>query len=183
MREQNEGLFCTGHGAEQSLSEGHSRHSKHCQRQNCLEVQKEDGCQGYSEPSLILTVSPNDSWTVTADLCNGLLLSWVALQGVCTKPKTTCSSEGRFKLLKDKAIPLWLFCLSFQSHLGWHCLAPCHSGSVLHCKMEMWQKNWIKCMHWLSTLDHKLAFPSLLYYTVFLVLTKCILAVSNEGSL
>lgn len=38
--------------------------------------------RGYSEPSLILTVSQNDSWTVTADLCNELLLSWMALQGL-----------------------------------------------------------------------------------------------------
>lgn len=59
------------------------RHSKHCQRQKYLELQKEDACQGYSEPSLILTVSQNDSWTVTADLCNTLLLSWMALQGLC----------------------------------------------------------------------------------------------------
>lgn len=58
------------------------RHSKHCQRQNCLEVQKEDACQGYSEPSLILTISQSDSWTVTVDLCNELLLSWMALQGL-----------------------------------------------------------------------------------------------------
>lgn len=58
------------------------RYSKQWQRQNCLEVQKEDASQGYSEPSLFLRVSQNDSWTVTADLCNELLLSWMALQGL-----------------------------------------------------------------------------------------------------
>lgn len=46
------------------------------------------------------------------------------------------------------------------------------SGSMPQYKMEMWQMYWIKCMHWLSTLDHKLVFPSLLYYTSFLVLIK-----------
>lgn len=69
------------HGAEQSLSERCITRSKHYQRQNCLEVQKEDACQDYSEPSLILTISQNDSWTVTVDLCNELL-SWLALQGL-----------------------------------------------------------------------------------------------------
>lgn len=68
------------HGAEQSLSERHIRHSKHCQTE--LLRGTENACQGYSEPSLILTVSQNDSWTVTADLCNELLLSWMALQGL-----------------------------------------------------------------------------------------------------
>lgn len=57
--------------------------------------------------------------------------------------------------------------------LFWKC-APLKNGDVA----EVLDK-----MYALSTLDHKLVFPSLLYYTSFLVLTKCILAVSSERSL
>lgn len=66
------------HGAEQR----DVRHSKHCQRLNYLEVQKEDDYQCYSGPSLVLRVSQNYSRKVTADLCNELLLCWMALQGL-----------------------------------------------------------------------------------------------------
>lgn len=64
-----------------SLSERRITRSTRYQRQNCLEEQKEDACQDYSEPSLVLTISQNDSWTVTVDLCNELH-SWMALQGL-----------------------------------------------------------------------------------------------------